>query len=438
MNLVKWLYPGMHVKRWLLLQIVGVSLISLGVAYILAHLYRAEPFPEFVGALALQFIDRPLRGILFIVAGVALIGLAIMRLNQSVLSAFDALRDESIVDVIYERRCLMRGPRVVAIGGGTGLSTLLRGLKRHTSNLTAIVTVADDGGSSGRLRRELGVPPPGDFRQCLVAMSEVEPLTARLFQYRFREGIGLDGHSFGNLFIVALAAVTGSFERAIRESCRVLAVRGQVLPSTMADVTLCAEFEDEDRIRGESRITKTHKAIRRVFLDPPQPPAYAEAIRSILHADLIVIGPGSLYTSVLPNLLVGEIACAVKSSKATKIYVCNVATERGETDHFSVEDHVRALLDHVGPGVLDCVLANENLSLHLPPEFDSQPVSLGEGTARLCQHKLVLADVVDPASPTHHDPEKLAEAVMQIYCEMTQSTRERLPIVPEEALVVRL
>ncbi len=433
MNFLKWLYPGMHVKRWLLLLLVGITFISLGVAYIITHMYRSQPFPDFVSTVTLQFIDRPVRGVLFIGIGAAVAALAILQFNKSLLSVFMQPGKDNIVDIIYQHRYLRRGPKIVAIGGGTGLSTLLRGLKDYTGNLTAVVTVADDGGSSGRLRRELGILPPGDFRQCLVALSDVEPLMTRLFQYRFGEGTGLEGHSFGNLFIVAMSAITGNFERAIRESSRVLAVRGQILPSTIADVTLCAEFHDDDLVRGESKISNTHKAIKRLFLQPDRPPAYPEAIRAILDADLIVIGPGSLYTSVLPNLLVEDITRAIKASSAVRVYVCNVATQQGETDGFDVADHIRALASHIDEGVFQYVLANNNFNSQLAPELKSTPVTLDGEVLSFRQDKVGVADVVDPANPMRHDPKKLSQAIMRVYYDRTQPGNGKVARVPEEA-----
>jgi len=420
MSFLKWFYPGMHVKRWLLLLLLGVTFLSLGLAYLIVDFYRTQPFPEFVYYLTLQFIDRSVRGMLFIAGGGVIGALAIMQLNKSLLSPFLTAGRDNIVDIIYQHRYLKRGPRIVAIGGGTGLSTLLRGLKEYSGNLTAIVTVADNGGSSGRLRRELGVLPPGDFRQCLVAMADVEPLMTRLFQYRFGEGSGLEGHSFGNLFIVAMTAITGNFERALRESSRVLAVRGQILPSTLADLTLCAEFEDEDRVEGESEITKTRKKIKRVYLQPSHPPAYPEAIRAILEADLIVIGPGSLYTSVLPNLLVEDIARAVRASNALKVYVCNVATQHGETDDFGVVDHIKTLNSHVSPGLFDYVLANNNFNFQIPTEWQAEPVQLTGVLGNEEQYRVVVADVVDAANPRLHDPRKLAQSILRVFYDRTQ------------------
>lgn len=310
--------------------------------------------------------------------------------------------------------------KVVAIGGGTGLSTLLRGLKAHTPHITAIVTVADDGGSSGRLRRALGLLPPGDFRNCIAALADDEALLTQLFQYRFGQGNGLNGHSLGNLFITALAAVTGSFERAIQEAGRVLAVRGCILPSTLEDVTLVADLATESgaasdgliRVQGESAIPKSGQPIERVFLQPDRVRAYPEAVRAILGADLIIAGPGSLFTSVLPNLLVEGIRQAISVSSALRIYVCNVATQPGETDGFDVGRHVGALQRHVGQGLFPCVLANDNL-IQSPEYPHLQTVALdyppGDGYA------VIAADLVDAATPWRHDPDKLAGKIMCLY-----------------------
>jgi uncharacterized cofD-like protein len=313
-----------------------------------------------------------------------------------------------------------QAPKVVAIGGGTGLSTLLRGLKAYTPHIAAIVTVADDGGSSGRLRRELGLLPPGDFRNCIAALADDEALITQLFQYRFGQGEGLDGHSFGNLFITALAAVTGSFERAILEASRVLAVQGRILPSTLEDVTLVADLKIEDgpassrltRVQGESAIPKAGWPIERVFLRPEQVRAYPEAVRAILEADLIVAGPGSLFTSILPNLLVQDIRRAVEASPALKLYVCNVATQPGETDGFDVGQHVSAIHHHVGRGLISHVLANSNLvpCLEMP---QMQPVALQYPSNP--GYRVTAADLVDPDAPWRHESKKLAEQIMSCF-----------------------
>ncbi len=410
----KWLYFGLGIKRWLVLLLLGVTILGLGFAIILVDIYRESPLPDVFYYITLQFIPRLQRGILLGALGLALIATAVVKLSGSLLSAFVG-DDTNIVEVLYRKRSRRKGPKIVAMGGGTGLSTLLRGLKEYTDKLTAIVTVADDGGSSGRLRRELGVPPPGDFRQCIAALADSEPLMTQLFQYRFGEGAGLDGHSFGNLFIAAMAGVTGNFERALLESSRVLAVRGQILPSTLASVTLYADTRDPEaaRVAGESEITHHGKPIERVYLGPEHVPAYPGVVRAILEADLIIAGPGSLYTSVLPNLLVEDVQRALQVSKAMKIYVCNVATQPGETDDFSVEDHFDALTQHVGPGIFTHVIANNNWHVNFPQNAQSQMVHLRERGTRSFQ--LTLEDVVDEEKPWRHDPQKLARVVLDLY-----------------------
>ena len=314
--------------------------------------------------------------------------------------------------------------KVVAIGGGTGLSTLLRGLKAYTTHITAIVTVADDGGSSGRLRRSLGVLPPGDLRTCIAALADDEALLTQLFQYRFGHGEELDGHCFGNLFITALAAVTGSFERAILEAGRVLAIQGRILPSTLQNVTLVADLRAESataaaaltRIEGESAIPKAGRSIERICLQPERVRAYPEAVRAILAADLIIAGPGSLFTSILPNLLVDGIRRAVAASPACKLYVCNVATQPGETDGFDVGQHVDALQRHIGRGLFPYVLANDDP--HASTEQPHlRPVTIGHGpeAGPDCGWQVIAADVVDRAAPWRHDAGKLAAQIMRFY-----------------------
>jgi uncharacterized cofD-like protein len=255
-------------------------------------------------------------------------------------------------------RAQLRGPRIVVVGGGTGLGTIIRGLKKITANLTAIVTVADDGGSSGRLRTEFSMLPPGDIRNCLIAMADLEPLMERLMQYRFNGGTGLAGHSFGNLLLAALTEITGDFEQAIRASSRVLAIRGQVLPSTLENVVLKAELDDGTVIEGESSIGQSPGKISQLMMEPVGAPPLPETLSAICEADMIILGPGSLYTSVIPNLLVRETAEAIRRSSATKVYICNAMTEPGETIGYTAADHVRAILDHAGTGLIDYVLIN--------------------------------------------------------------------------------
>ncbi len=422
-DLLKWLYPGMHIKRWLALMALGVAIMTFGLAYILREAYISGfTFPGFVYYLTLQFIPRYVRGGMFMFSAGLLIVYSVWRLSHSIVTAVLPNRNgnESIVSMIYNQRALRRGPKIVAIGGGTGLSTLLRGLKEYTTNLTAVVTVADDGGSSGRLRRELGILPPGDVRNCIAALADAEPLMTSLFQYRFSDGSGLAGHSFGNLFIVAMSGVVGNFEDAIRQTSRVLAVRGQIIPSTLANVTLCANTDDARTIHGESTITETKAKgrIKEVFLLPENPPAHPETVRAILDADMIILGPGSLYTSVLPNLLVEGVRRAFVASPAVKVYVCNVATQPGETDGFSVSDHVAAIEEHTGGHFLHRVVVNNNFSGTLPNADRSQPVALDsllENGIRLLQ-----TDVVSEKNRYHHDSKKLAHALIRLYYDRNQ------------------
>ncbi|MCC6236764.1 MAG: YvcK family protein [Dehalococcoidia bacterium] len=417
----KWLYVGLHVKRWLFLLLLGVVLMGLGFAYLLREVYVSYTFPEWVGTATLQFLPRWARGALFISVASVLSVLAVWKLNRSMITAvLPRDQQDQVVDLIYQARTQQRGPRIVAIGGGTGLSNLLRGLKQYTSNLTAIVTVADDGGSSGALRRDMGVIPPGDIRNCIAALADSEPLVRDLFQYRFddRSGNGLEGHAFGNLFIVAMSRVTGSMEEAIRETSRVLRVRGRIVPATLSDVALVARMDDGTVIRGESSIGHAGRTIAEVSVDPPNAPVNAEVVAALRDADLVVIGPGSLYTSVLPNLLVRGLTEALLASPGYKVFISNVASEHGETDGMSAADHYQALRRHLGGREFaDVILANSNLPGEpLPGEWQSQPVS-APGDADYGRARLVLADIVDHEVRYRHDTERLAAHVMRLYFE---------------------
>ena len=437
-DFIKWLYFGMHIKRWLVLLLLGVAIMGLGLSYMLREVYVSYTFPGFVYYVTLQFLPRYARGALFIGGSMGLMLFAVWKLNSSLLSAFIRPgREESLVNIIYNYRYLSRGPRIVAIGGGTGLSTLLRGLKEHTANLTAVVTVADDGGSSGRLRRELGVLPPGDVRNCIAALADAEPLMTRLFQYRFSEGSGLEGHSFGNLFIVAMSGVTGSFEEAVRTTSRVLAVRGQILPSTLANVTLSARTEDEETIHGESKITERGGGILEVYLQPGGVQANPEVIRAILNADLVVVGPGSLFTSDLPNLLVDGIRQAITVSSALKVYVCNVATQHGETDSFTVSDHFRALTRHTGRNLFDYVVANSNVREPLPDAWNSEPVRVDDALA-LDGARVLTVDVVSVENRYHHDPKKLADTLIRLYYQRPETEVPVEEPQAENAIAVKM
>ncbi|MEJ5311823.1 MAG: gluconeogenesis factor YvcK family protein [Anaerolineae bacterium] len=409
---LQWLKPGLGLKRWLILLTFGITLLSLGGAAALRAFY---PLPSYFHYVTLQFLPRFVRVALFLILGVGSIVLALWSLNRTILEPFVAGAFDAVPDTLYNYRRRGRGAKIVVIGGGHGQSTILRGLKQYTSNLTAIVTVADDGGSSGRLRRDLGILPPGDFRNCIAALADDEALITRLYQYRFADGEDLRGHSFGNLFISAMAGITGSFESALKESSRVLAVQGQVLPSTLEAVTLCADVQQNGgdllRIRGESQIPAAHGRVLRVMLEPAMPRAYPEAVRAILEADLVVIGPGSLYTSILPNLLVPEIAQALEVTRAPKVYVCNIATQPGETDGYTAQAHLQALEKHLGTSTISAVVVNVCVPDTKPTEAIEWVQPDLEPRKGL---RVIAADLVDETLSGHHESGKIARILMDL------------------------
>ena len=415
----------MLIKRWIGLLVVSVALVGLALAMALAWVYREYDFPgefgELIRIVTLQFIPHPARELLILAVGAACLIVAVRHLSRSLL---DPLIQASpghlgMARMVAEHRFGPARPtmNIVSIGGGTGLSTLLRGLKNLDAGITAIVTVADDGGSTGRIRKDFDIPAPGDIRACLVALADAESTVGKLFAYRFdKAGSELTGHSFGNLFITALTQVTGSFEQAVIESGRVLAVRGRVLPSTVDNVTLCAELVDGTIVRGESTISRDKPRIKRVFLEPDNPVGYEPALGAIIHADLIVLGPGSLYTSVLPNLGVDGIIEAIRWSRGTVVYVCNVATQPGETDHFDAHDHIRAVMAALGPGVLSYALVNSNKApvSAIRPEWRVEAVTDEHLEGLATEITIVARDLVNDQNPLRHDPDKLALALIEI------------------------
>ncbi|MGA2513616.1 MAG: gluconeogenesis factor YvcK family protein [Candidatus Limnocylindrales bacterium] len=422
----RWLEPGIGLKRWLVVVFAGELLLALAGALLLRQVYReydfSGPSQGFLYVLTLQFMPYWARGALVGAGGVGLFVYGSWRAVRALMGPFlTAEGDQPLVEVIYQKRFLSRGPRIAVIGGGTGLSTLLRGIKEHTSNITAVVTVADDGGSSGRLREELGIPAVGDIRNCIAALADSEPLMAELLQYRF-PGDGeasLGGHTVGNLLLAAMASVQGDdFEEGVRQMNRVLAVRGQVVPATGSAVTLHARLLDGAEVTGQSEIAKSF-AIDRVWLTPENVVAGDDARRAIEEADLIVIGPGSLYTSIMPSLLLPELLGAVRSSGAVRLYVCNVATQKGETQGYDLADHVVALERHTGTGWIDVVLANNRFDAKRPGGYGAEPVRLRwppvASFPDAAPPRLVLEDVIDPDNAHHHDPARLATAVMHVY-----------------------
>jgi uncharacterized cofD-like protein len=421
-RVLRWLYPGLGVKRWLLLILIGVALAAVGVG--IAADLRMVALVTSLGDLQARLSGRGFHAWMWggALAALGVLGIlfGLRGMVRSITYVVSPSAHGRLAEVLYRGRQLGAGPRVVAIGGGTGLSTLLRGLKQWSTNLAALVTVSDDGGSSGRLRREMGVLPPGDIRNCLVALADAEPLMTELFQYRFNGdrqggGNGLEGHSFGNLLIAAMTAITGDFERAVRETSRVLAIRGRVLPSTLSDVTLIAEMSDGSKVAGESNITAHPAAVRRLRLDPPDVEPLDEAIDAILDADIVIVGPGSLYTSVIPNLLVRDIVPALQISRAMVVYVCNVMTQAGETAGYPASQHLKAILDHIGSNPFDYCLVNNAVP---PPEvlaaYAAEGAEVVEADLAAIQAlgvKPVVADLLSGANLARHDPVKLAAAL---------------------------
>jgi uncharacterized cofD-like protein len=441
------LRPGLKLKRWLLLFLVGFTVADLGLAPLTQGLYSAlQPLPLFY-LLSFQWLPSWLRGSVLFAFGFALAGYGAWRFQQTLFEAL--VPGQNVLKTLLQRQQRRQGPKIVTIGGGTGMSQLLRGLRAHTDNITAIVTVADDGGSSGRLRQQMRVLPPGDFRNNIAALSEAEDLMTRLFQYRFPEfnlqddleqnddppangyqRSGLAGHSFGNLFIATMAAITGSFESGLAQSSRVLAVRGRVIPSTLEEITLCAEIRRSGLnaqgdmqtewllVEGESNLPKAGGVIEHVFLKPEAPRAYPEAIRAILQADLILVGPGSFFTSVIPNLLTPAVRDALCATSAIRIYLCNLVTQPGETDAYNVSDHVRQLQLYSGNAFVN-VLANSNYNANHPPAGNGQWVALPAESEAL-SYRLFTGDLVDAQRPWRHDPAKLAARILEVYTELNR------------------
>jgi uncharacterized cofD-like protein len=402
-NFFKWLYPGIKVKRWMFVSLFGVLIVGVGAVF------AVYPYP-FVSGLGMVIV---LCGVLFIVLGMG-------KMIISLITLFLPQRERDIVDILYQRRFLERGPKVVAIGGGHGLSHLLLGLKEYTANLTAIVTVADSGGSSGRLREEFNIVAPGDVRNCLVALADAPALMGELFQYRFAEGSGLKGHNFGNLFLTAMVQITqGDFKKAVEESSKVLAIRGKVIPSTVHDVHLIAEYMDGTKTRGEAQIPEANSPIKRVSLTLEDAEPTEDALIAIGQADIIVMGPGSLYTSILPNLIIKGMAEAIAASSAYKIYVCNVMTQQGETDGFSASDHVRVILEHSVPNLLDACLINDAVvsneeALKRYRNENAYPVAADEARIKAMGIKVIATDLLSVADYVRHDSKKLTQALIRL------------------------
>ena len=392
-----WLIPGLRVKRWFALILAGTLLMTLGIL-ILFDLQPIYNTMQFISKIATRISTE------WLAFGIIMIGAAIFfkgwqKTNLSILDIDEDRNNDVLLENLYRRRKLNRGPRIVAIGGGTGLSMLLSGVKNITNNLTAVVTVGDDGGSSGRLRESMGILPPGDIRHCITALADDEDLVNKLFKYRFNNGEGLEGHSFGNLFITALYSITGDMVSAVQASSRVLTIRGRVLPATLNDMKLAAEMEDGRIIHGESTIPQARGKIKRLFTEPADCKALPDVIQAIRNAELIILGPGSLYTSVIPNLLIKEIAQEIAKSDAKKIYVCNIMTQPGETDNYKVSDHLKALIKHAGSkNIVDAVLVNDYLPDKLAGKYQKSgayPVSLDSAEVKKMGIKIFAKKLIE-------------------------------------------
>ena len=398
---MKWLYPGIGIKRWIVLSSFGVILIIIGSIGL-----RAEEY----------WITQALDTIVLI-SGVIILILGIKRLMRSFIAIFvPSTKGTELVDILYQKKHLSRGPKIVVVGGGTGLSVLLSGLKEFTYNITAIVTVADDGGSSGRLRQQFDILPPGDIRNCLVALADAPALMRDLFQFRFDKDSEMSGHSFGNLFITVMTRLTGDFEKAIKETSKVLALRGQVIPSTLNNVVLVAQRKDGSITEGENNIPKLHIPINKVYLKPSGHPATPEAIKAIEEAQIIVLGPGSLYTSIIPNLLIKEIADSIVASDAVKIYVCNIMTQPGETDGYSASEHIKTLISHSHPRIFDyCILNAGDISGEMLKHYEQENSRLViNDTEKIAKmgYRVIEDDIVAISDVIRHDSSKLARIIL--------------------------
>lgn len=423
MRFMKWLHPGLHIKRWLFLFGLGMMCSSFGIILTFNYQWLGE-LEEWAFRLLYEMTGHynytilASLGVLVILLGLVVMAWATQRLIRTMIGVVMPGESENLSDLIFSNLQLSKGPKVVVIGGGTGLSVMLRGLKAKTYNLTAVVTVADDGGSTGRIRQDLDIIAPGDLRNCLVALADKEGLMEKLFAHRFGGSGNLTGHSFGNLFIAALIEVLGDVEEAMDATSKVLRVRGKVIPSSAEKIRLNAEMTDGRIVEGESQIPHAHGKIKRVFTTPEHPKAIQSAVRAIQEADAIVLGPGSLYTSIMPNLCVPDIVQAVRTSKAPKIYICNVMTQPGETDDYTVSDHVKAINRQAGGRVIDFVIANNG---DVDPDVLQRYVATGSHSVIIDKKEvsqagatLILSDLINKENSATHDTKKLANVLFDL------------------------
>lgn len=427
MNFLKWLYPGLNIKRWIVFFVIGIFLVGTGIATIFngdvfAYL---EARVKLIFGLILGESSSFFGGTAILLLGILVITISVKEVLKSIIKAVFPDNVNTPVKSVYQRQYLRRGPKIVAIGGGTGLSVLLRGLKEYSSNITAIVSVADDGGSSGRLRGSLGILPPGDLRNCLVALADTETAMEKLFNYRFSNGDELIGHNLGNLLIAAMSDISGSFEQSIKEVSKVLAIRGRVLPSTLTDIVLSAQLEDGSTLVGESKISKSEKSITNIFIEPANAQALPEALDALKEADIIILGPGSLYTSIIPNLLIEGITEAIRESNAIKVYVANLMTQPGETLGFSVGQHLEKLVKFGGPGIMDYCIVNDG---KIPSKYEEQYQRDGAESLVIDKTiitnlgvKIISADLVnDSGEYLRHNTYFLAKIILKLFLESNE------------------
>jgi len=411
LKIIKWFYPGLRIKRW-------VTLLFLSLFFLIFSSVRLAHDTH----LILKIFDS----LLFVFSFIGFVA-GMRSLIKSLFEAIYPGKDKEIIDIIYEKRFLSKGPKIVAIGGGTGLATVLEGLKEYTANITAIVAVADEGGSSGRLREEFGILPPGDIRNCLVSLAEAPQLMRDLFQYRFKEGNGIKGHSFGNIFITAMTQVTGSFKDAVKESSIVLAIRGRVLPSSLDKIRLKAEYSDGTTKEGEDKIPHEEKSIRKIYLVPQDAKSNPEAIEAIREAEIIIFGPGSLFTSIIPNLLIEQVREEIAKRDVVKLYLCNVMTQHGETDGLTAFDHLEKIVFHAKRNIVNCCLVNSGRLKHnllvKYAEEKSFPVIFDRERFKKLGVSIFEGDVVSKSNYLRHDSENTAKEVMVIYNYMKKKWR---------------
>lgn len=418
-----WLCPGINLKRWLFLFVLGVLLVALGLAFLFNFQFMGK-MEEYLFHVIYRVTGRYSNyfvyfiGFVMFASGLLAMFRAMRKIIASVVSAVLPDKSRSLMETLFVQHKLTHGPVVTVIGGGTGLSTLLRGMKNITNNCTAVVATGDNGGSSGRLRKELGIIPPGDLRNCLTALADSEPMMEKLMQYRFEADSPLAGHCFGNLLIAALAEAEGGMEEGLAIASQILKVRGRVVPSTLENIELVAEMSDGSTVYGEAQIPTVHKHIVRMRMKPANPKATKGAVEAIEKADVLIFGPGSLYTSIIPNLLVKEVSDAIIKSNAVKIYICNVLTEPGETDGYGAYDHVKALIDHVGMQFLDFVIVNSHkISAEEMKKYNnnvSEPVMPDVLKLRKLGIKVIPVSICNKADFAQHDSDKLANVLIQL------------------------